>query len=481
MSKIQWGVVLLAIAFEAQAAPEPGLSLTIKPLSDDGRVVALEVREELCSVPAVGAPLRLRAPLAVFGVREIAGQVSGLSMMDAQGAVPLTVRDDDTSVDGPAYRHWQAGRMTVPPVSLRYRIPVQQPGEMGGPPYGMKPAGNGVAGSGLGFLVLPENITSAATRVHWDLSALPPGSLGVITAGSGDTVVAGAPSEMQRQWMLAGPAQVLDSTRTPGFHAYMLGRPPFDAAAAMDWADQSYAYLARALPYMGAPEYRLFFRALDVRSFSTGTADGPGALVTLSNTVEGQDLDSIRNTIFHEMTHQWVGDFADHSATWFSEGLTTYFSAVLPCEAGLATAQACTDSVNEYAGYYYTSAARNWSQQKINATVDNENVRRTPYGRGMMYFAQLNAQLLARSNGARDLRAALTPLFTARRQGNPLDQAAWETLLMQELGEEAVSQFRRSVIDGMIDIVPPPGAFGHCLERIDTAQDHQWRVIPGCR
>jgi hypothetical protein len=478
---MRWSVVLLAAACQTQAAPEPGLSMTIKPLSNDGHVVALEVREELSGAPADGAPLRLRAPLAVFGVRQIAGQVSGLALTDARGAVPLTVRDDDTSVDGPAYRHWQAARMTVPPLSLRYRIPVQAPEEMGGPPYGMKPAGQGVAGSGLGFLVLPENIASTATRVHWDLSALPPGSFGVITAGSGDTVVAGAPAEMQRQWMLAGPAQVLDSTRTPGFHAYVLGQPPFDATAAMDWADRSYAYLARALPYMGAPEYRLFFRALDVRSFSTGTADGPGALVTLSNTLERQDLDSIRNTIFHEMTHQWVGDFADRSATWFSEGLTTYFSAVLPCEAGLAPAQACADSVNEYAGYYYSSVARNWSQQKIKATDDNENVRRTPYGRGMMYFAQLNAQLLARSNGARDLQAALTPLFAARRQGKPLDQAAWETMLTQELGEDAVTQFRRSVIDGMADIVPPAGAFGRCLERIDTAQGHQWRVIPGCR
>lgn len=46
-----------------------------------------------------------------------------------------------------------------------------------------------------------------------------------------------------------------------------------------------------------------------------------------------------------------------------SEGLTTYFtyfSAMLPCAAGLATPTFCAARVNNFAGYYYDAGeARN--------------------------------------------------------------------------------------------------------------------------
>lgn len=459
---------LLAVACQAHAAPAPGLTLVVKPLRAADRVVALEVSEALTDgAPRGDAPLRLKAPLAIFGVRSIAGKITGLAVSDAAGAVPLLMRDDPPATDGAiAYRHWEAARPTVFPVSIRYRIDTQPVTEQGGPPYGMKASGEGVVGSGAGFLLLPENTTSTATRMRWDLSDLPAGSLGAITAGDGDVTVAGPPAEMNDQWMLAGPATVLASARTPGFRAYLLGRPPFDAAEVMDWADRAYAYLAHTLTYLGAPEYRLFFRALDAPSFSTGTARtaGGGSLITVGRTLDRQSLAFVQNTIFHEMAHQWVGQFSEPGA-WFSEGLTTYLSAVLPCQAGLAPPASCAEAVNEAAGYYYGSVARNWSLEKIDATVGREDVRRVPYGRGMLYFAQLNAQLLARSHGRRDLAAALQPLFVERQRGRTLDLPAWEAMLRRELGAPAVREFRDAVVDGTATLAPPSDAFGPDLVR----------------
>lgn len=466
---------LLGIAGGAEAAD---FSLLVKPVRNGADVVALDVREELNGgAPADGAPLRLKAPHGVFGVKVIADRITGLTVSDAAGVVPLTMVDDARADNGDvSYRHWLAARPTVFPVSVRYRIAAQDVAEQGGPPYGMKAAGHGVAGSGSGFLLLPENTTSDATLMRWDLSDLPAGSLGVITAGEGEVVVAGPPSAMNEQWMLAGPAQTLERPRTQGFHAYLIGKPPFDAAETLAWADRAYGYLEDSLRYLGTPEYNLLLRALTVPSFSTGTArtDGGGSLITLGDSLDKQDLASIRNTIFHEMTHQWVGRF-DGGGVWFSEGLTTYFSAVLPCEAGLASPEFCAAGVNEFAAYYYNSEARNWSLDKIEASVGREDVRRVPYGRGMLYFAQLNAQLLKKSGGERNLQAALAPLFIARQQGQPLDLAAWEAMLRRELGDAAVGEFRHAVLDGDVTIVPPSDAFGPFLSRVATGGGYAWR------
>ena len=357
----------------------------------------------------------------------------------------------------------------------------------------MKAAGQGVVGRGMGFLLLPENSTSRASGFDWDLSALPPGSTGVITAGNGATVVPGPPSELGFQWMLAGPAQVFKSTRTPGFEAYLLGRQPFDIAPVVEWADRGYATLASSLKYLGAPPYRVFFRALDVPSYATGSAHeaGGGALMTAGDTFGKQSLDDYKTTIFHEMAHQWVGVPAGMRA-WFVEGLTVYLTATLPCQYAMAEPAFCAKGVNANAADYYGAPARNWSLARIDGVGSaDEKTRRVPYGRGMLYFAQVNAQLLARSQGRRSVLDVLAPMFEDQAKGMRLDEAAWEAMLLRELGQPAVDEFRASVIEGGKTIVPPSDAFGPCLSRVPVkmtvnrvqgeVDGYAWRALENCK
>ena len=476
------------------AAPGPGLSVVVKPLVTNGKVEALEVRQILTKdLPAGDTPLRFRAPLGLFGVPTIADKITGLSVLDANGPVPLTIENKPGMV-GPAtgFRYWQAARKTVAPVTVSYRIPTQPATEGGGPPYGMKASGQGVSGSGLGFLLLPANTTSTATRFNWDLSELPPGSIGAITAGAGAMLLAGGPSELDSQWMLAGPVQVHAPARSPGLEVYFLGQQPFDRADMLDFASRSYATLARTLKYLGTPEYRLFIRSLDVPSYATGTGRtaGGGALLSTGTTLGEQSLDKFKNTVFHEMAHQWVGDLSG-AGSWFVEGLTTYLSATLPCQEGLADAAFCASGVNAYGVQYYRSAGRNWSLERIEGVgIGSESIRRVPYSRGMLYFGLLNSQLLAKSQGRRDLLDVLEPMFIARTKGARLDEAAWEVMLLRELGQPAVDEFRASVIEGSKTIVPPPDAFGPCLTRVavtltvdgssDKVEGHEWRPVAGC-
>lgn len=488
---------LLALPSLVQAAPVPGLAVLVKPISTNGQVSALEVRQELRDgLPAGDVPLRFHAAVAVFGVKSIADRIVDLTVTDALGPVPLTV-DADTRpsvfATSPATRHWQATRRTVAPVSVRYRIPTQPLAEGGGPPYGMKASGQGVAGRGVSFLLLPENTTTQSSSFAWDLSDLPAGSVGVITAGAGATVVAGPPIELSTQWVLAGPARVFHSTRSPGFDAYVVGASPFDVDAALDWADRGYAYLAGTLKYLGTPPYRLFFRSFDGPGNGSGAAreTGGGAMMTTGATLGTRTPEDFKTTIFHEMAHNWVGD-AEGAGAWFVEGLTVYLTAVLPCEAGMADAQFCVRGVNPAAAFYYSSVARNWSMERIKASgFSDENVRRVPYGRGMLYFARLNAQLRDKSNGRRTLRDVLAPLFVDRANGKRLDEAAWEAMLRRELGQAAVDEFRASVIEGTTTIVPPSDAFGPCLARakidmtvqgMQTKVDgYEWRPVAGCK
>jgi hypothetical protein len=104
------------------------------------------------------------------------------------------------------------------------------------------------------------------------------------------------------------------------------------------------------------------------------------------------------------MTHQWVG-LIEGRASWFEEGLTVYVTATLPCEAHLSTPEECAHDLNRNLLNYYASEAKNWLQKQIdNTPFTNESAREVPYARGALYFANLNFQLLAKSNGARGLK-----------------------------------------------------------------------------
>lgn len=454
---------------EVHSSPLPGLSIVIKPIREDNKVNSLEVTQTLTDgLPTGDTLLRFQAPIAVFGVKSVSDKITDLIVTDATGIVPLTIENDpSTTGNKVAYRHWQATRKTTAPVSVSYLIAAQSEHEGGGPPYGMKSAGQGVAGSGRSFLLLPENTTTEATQLRWDLSQLPADSIGVVTAVLGDVTVDGPPSEVASQWMLAGPARVFDSLRSPGFRVYMIGKQPFNETEVIDFADRGYAVLSKFLKYLGSQEYRLLFRGLDVESYATGSAreSGGGAMITVGKSLGDQSLDDLKTTIFHEMAHQWVGDLSG-AGLWFVEGLTVYLTAVLPCESGMETIAFCAHGINTYAPYYYGAAARNWSLDRINNTVGDENARRVPYGRGLVYFALVNAQLLERSNGERGLLDVLRPMFVDRTRGVRLDEAAWEKILLRELGQSAVEEFRASVLDGTLTIVPPSGAFGKGLERV---------------
>ncbi len=270
--------------------------------------------------------------------------------------------------------------------------------------------------------------------------------------------------------MLAGPAVFRQPRTDSGFHAYVIGATPFDAAAEMDWAARAYDALAEAFGYLGRPPYTLMIRALDIPSFETGTArlNGGGALITVGNVFSsGYGVDELHSLLVHEMSHQWTGQLTSGVEPWFAEGFNVFAESTVPCRATIMPWAACAARINAQLGDFYRSEGRLWSLKQISeAGFAHESVRRVPYARGMLYFASIDAQLRLRSAGRRGLLDAMRPLFAARQAGARFEQRDWEAFVARELGAEAVNTFRAVVIDGSQNISMPEDLFGPQLRRV---------------
>lgn len=452
-------------AVAAPDAPaEPSLQVVLRPETDAGGAVTAIIVEERITMGAGTRPLSFSAPLRFAGLVPLASQVTDLRASDADGKIGIKV--SDITLDGAAGRRWSSNRSVRGVVTVRYSMPLQ-PAGASGPPYGVKAAGQGLGGNTASLLIVPDGLDTRATTLGWDLSRMAPGSLGVATGGTGTITVAGSPEKLLDRWILAGPLKGGQRAEGKGFNAYSAGTPPFNAVAMMRWSRTAYAALARRFGYLGAPRYHLFFRTLDGPSYATGTAAnaGGGSLITLGTSyVRGQSEADVRNTIVHEMGHQWVGQFDGGGSLWFAEGLNVYVTSTLPCEEGLMAWTDCAEQISKWAKSYYASEGRTWTQEAIEASpFEREDLRLVSYGRGMVYFANLDAQIRAASKGSRNLLSALRPLFEARRDGQPITPERWEAWLRKTRGADAVTTFRNTVLGGEL-IVPDRNAFAPYLQ-----------------
>ena len=493
------GSILSCSVVAAPATPNASvgkLNVSLKPVRNArGEVDAIEVTEVINGTSATdGKALSLDAPAFYPGAMKVADRVTGLKAHDAAGEIAFTVEEDKSQPGGfPYFRHWIAKRAVTYPVTFSYKALVQPTGGPNGPAFGIRPTGGGVSGSGGGFIMIPSNVDIGTSHVHWDLSGLAKGSVGVSSFGVGAFDLAGTPDKLYDGWFLAGPTQHYAPPSNVPFGAYWLGTPPFDMSREMTWAAKAYQYLGEYFGYLQpAPGYRVFVRVLDTPPNGGGTALFHSFMLSMGKgDPKSRNIGVLRETLFHEMTHQWVGQIEgpDGVVAWFEEGLTVHFTTILPFKGGLESADSYRDEINSIAKDYYTSPAKNWSAARIaEVGFTNETIRHTPYMRGAMYFASLDAEIRHASHGKRTLKDFLMPLFEARQKGHGFDQHAWEQAITKELGPQAVSDFRDEVIDGTKTVVPASDAFGPCYRReavkLQTdkggaVEGYQWTHVPG--
>ncbi len=466
-------IAVTAVTLTAQS-PRGTITHEWKPVRRGGsEVVAIEVRSEVRDLgDSAARAFSMRVPIMYAGVTGIAERTRNLDVRDADGVVPLTESDDPADPGGfPYYRHWRAGRAVRWPVVITYEALTPQT-VLRGPPFGLYAAYGGVSGAPSGFLVLPDSRTDVTTHVHWNLSDLANGSAAATSFGDGDFTLRGPPDTVTEGWIMAGPVSRYparaDSSR---FSAVWLGTPTFDPAKEMAWAERMYAWLGKSYGYLRPlPAYRVFVRV----GWRGGTALGSSFMVGAMPRSPGANAEgeSPRETIAHEMGHRFVGgiDAPQGVQSWFTEGLNTYYTRLLMMRGGFSSVDEYGSAVNAAFRDYWFGKARNWSADSIvKIGFNDEAVRHMPYVRGSLYFANVDAEIRARSHGRRTLDEVVRELFERRERGEPFNTNTWIETVTREAGPQARTEFEDLILKGTATLVPASDAFGPCLMRRATA------------
>jgi hypothetical protein len=496
------GISLMAIALlDARAVfPQAGAQnasratqsvvqcdVTIRPVRGaEADVTTVVVHEQISGTPIAKAPpFGLRAPITYASVKGIAEAMENIELRDQTGAVPLKIKDDAVDPSGyPFYRHWLAQRSVVYPAVVTYRIRPRVSGFMG-PQFALQSYAGGISTAGSGFLLLPEGLgtDNVVAHVHWDLSDLAPGAIGVATFGEGDFELQGSPDQLMQGFYMAGPLGRYPKQGTVnGFSGYWLGLPPFDPEKEMAWVSDCYAYLHTFFRDTTTSSYRVFFRVLPDISGNPGTALLNSFMLGTPVRGSGPLGTAPRESITHEMVHHWgLGlEGAPGEIAWFQEGTAVFYERLLPMRAGLFSVDSYGESINKTAHDYYSNPFHNYSIEALghlgfSTGVGTGSAQNVAYTRGSLYLADVDSKIRTATGGQRKLDDILLALFDRMRRGENLDQNAWVDAIAKELGPSAREEFDSVIVRGE-NITPASGAFGPCFERRPTKFDVQGKV-----
>lgn len=467
----------------AAAAEAPVYEITMKPICGaDGEPEAVEIRQRLDGARE-GGVLSFAAPNLYAGVSGIADTFENLEIRDAVGLVSLARTDDPADRGGFILnRHWRAERAVLYPLEISYRALVYPTTTRNGPPWHLRPSAGGVSAAGVGFLLLPEYSGKYRLRLRWDLSALAPGSVGVMSRGEGAVEWTGPADDLRNAWYMAGPVgRYPEQGDLAGFSATWLGEFPFDPAAAMKFAAEAFQTMKDFFRDTNPAPYRVFMRALKTPPFGGGTALPRSFMLSRSAGPREASHPGPRGTIIHEMMHEFVGGIEgpEGITAWFAEGLTVYYTAKVPMKAGLSSIEDFLREINGEAKSYYTNPGRNMPAEKIvKIGFGDERIRHVPYARGFLYFADLDAKIREASGGKRKLDDVIRDLFARRRAGEKIDQEKWQETVTKEIGPSARAEFEAVILRGET-IVPESGAFGPGFERKKVEYEADGRIVEG--
>jgi hypothetical protein len=455
----------------ASTDSSPALTVMLKPAPADarGHIPFVDITVTLAgpAVPA-GHPLA-RMALVTSNVETVAATLTGLSASDDTGPLLLTSTDDPASAREP-YRHWSASRLSSGAIVVRYRAPISEVLATRGaaPPLELRSDTGAFSGQGKTFLILPEADLPWHASIRWDLSQLGSPSVGVSSFGPGNVSAGSAPGSepLASSFFMAGEVHLYPQVPPPvGFFAAWYGKPPFDLQPIMASEQTLYQFYERFFHRPSTAPYGVFVRENLVNA-GGGVSLGNTSFVTTFG--PKTDLSELKITLAHEMLHTFVGGLdGQGDDAWYAEGLAVYYARLLALRAGQITPGQFLADLNSTAGRYYTDALIHTPNSEIAANFwADTRIRVLPYDRGSMYFAVVDEEVRAASNGKQSLDDLLLAMLARRRQHLPVDDAAWRDQLKQHLGETGISEFD-AMLAGAIEL-PASNGFGPCFTRISV-------------
>lgn len=448
----------------AHAADAPDLSIALAPIADENGVLTridVAIRFE---APPQGEALAAIA-ITANTVETSARALQALAFSDARGMLPVEMTDAPQDGDN-LERTWKALRPPEGPVTAAYRVPIDPAqAELAKPQYELRAGEGGISGAGNAFLVLPADKAARDVSVSWDLSRAGKDARGVSSIGVGDARSSRplTSDQLGGTYYMAG--RIGTYAKGPFFSAWQ-GTFAFDGPELMDWA-------SRLQKFYGA-----FFdqRPASFGVFARTNRLNPGSGIGLTDSFaftfsEKTPIADLESLLAHEMVHAWINSLSDSmdapgglGLSWFGEGLAVHYQRLLPYRAGLISKEAFLDDLNSTAGRYYTNALIDTPNERIaEGFWKDTRIRALPYDRGSLYFASVDAQIRAASQGKRSLDDVVRAMLAERRAGHPMDLPLWKRLLEQELGAKGLIDF-----DAMLagaTVLPPSDAYGACFER----------------
>ncbi|HWE46138.1 MAG TPA: hypothetical protein VG407_08920 [Caulobacteraceae bacterium] len=464
------GAILAAGAFtQAVAAEAPRYQLTLKPAAPDaqGHVDALDVSIVEGPVDAPAGAAILRMPLVETNVVTDATTLQGFSVTDADGAVPLTTRDD-ADAGQTFYRHWVTGRAVHGDLAIRYRAPITNalPVRGAAPPLDMRTDDGGFGGAGSTFLVLPDSKSPVRFSLKWDLSALAKGAAAISNFGPGDVAPTApiAPERLGSLYVMAGTIGLYpDPAPKQGFMSAWEGHPPFDAAALMAWTKTLHDAYDGLFHADSARPYAVFLRRNLVNAGGGVELDG----AFIGSWGAKTDSDGFKVTLAHEMLHTYVGGLDTPQGlegSWFTEGTAVFYARRLALRFHHISPERFLEDLNSTAGRYYSNPLADAPNSEIPKRFwADTRIRVLPYDRGSMYFSVVDSEVRKASRGKRNLDDLLLSMLARRHAGKPMDQAAWVETVTRALGPRGKTELE-AMLSGALQL-PPSDAFGPCFRR----------------
>jgi len=460
-----------APASPAAATPMPaGMEITLTPRRPTGDKVesidvALRIRE-----PALAAGdtflsmaiVRVMAPGALTRPETLVAE-------DAAGPLPLTIEEDPADPsEFRQDRRWITGRATQGDVTVRYTIEprVITSATRPGPLIDTRTELTGVYGSGNTMLALPVSGWPREVALSWNLTELEPGARGASSLGEGDVTATVTAQNLNNSFFFAGPLRSQPEDGSGDFAIYWITPAAFDLDGAAAWTQQAYSYFNSFFGASDTP-FRIFMRTTE--RFQGGGGGGFNSFIF--GTVEGEDRDpdEVRGLLAHEALHHFVGGYGDGGGAggqqWYSEGVTNYYTVVLPYRAGLTSLEHYINDFNGYAKSYYTNPQSNLSNTEVTRLFFADgNAQIVPYNRGPLYVALTDAQIRAASGGKLRVDHLIFDFIDAQKEAED-GVALWHDLIGIYLGETGSADFRAMMEGAPLDL--PSDLFGPCFAAED--------------
>ena len=379
--------------------PEASIEITARPAWNGSQVASMRIRYVLRKFSRSAGDILMRINAETVTIPFC--PMSALAACDETGPLSLV---EETEVIYPVTRKsWTIDRPTHGEIIISYTVmPRKVPaGYRSSPYFDFRSEPGGANGAGITFLAEITGLDHCCMHFEWDLSHMPADSRGVSSLGEGSFSATGKPDLVVDAFYAVGQ---LKSITDGDFGFFWFSEPGFDIAEMAGWTRELFRRMSAFFDDQNG-NYRIFMRKDPFEISGGGTALPRSYLFGYSEAMT-PTLDSLKNVLAHEMAHNYVHlqDEPYGIGTWFTEGMTEYYSVMLPLLFGMASPEETLQQIQERTDRYYTSPVRHLTNMEAAAqSWTDRRTQKIPYGRGFFYLAGLDARIRQVTDGRQSI------------------------------------------------------------------------------